>query len=130
MMMLLCVGMLTGCSGNSKTTDNEEKKQEKTVTETAAPKYNIPNVRGCTAKEAKKKLDKIGIKYEICNDGYSAKYKKGLIYDQSVRGATNEDKITLSRSKGLLYQIGSLKGKKYKNVKKKLKLFKIDFRKI
>lgn len=127
MMMLLCVGMLTGCSGNSKTTDNEEKKQEKTVTETAAPKYNIPNVRGCTAKEAKKKLDKIGIKYEICDDGYSAKYKKGLIYDQSVRGATNEDKITLSRSKGLLYQIGSLKGKKYKNVKKKLKLFKIDF---
>lgn len=127
MMLLLYVCMLTGCSGNSNTTNDGSQKQEKTVMETVAPKYNIPNVRGCTVREAKKKLDKIGIKYEICDDGYSVKYKKGLIYDQSILGATDNDMVTLSRSKGLLYRIDSLIGKKYKNVKNKLKLFKIDF---
>ena len=56
--------MLAGCSNNSNNADNNKNEtQESIVEESAAPKYEIPNVVGCTEQKAKAQLDKIGVKY-------------------------------------------------------------------
>lgn len=126
LLLLSMSSMLAGCSNNSNNAGNKNKTQESIVEESAAPKYEIPNVVGCTEQKAKAQLDKIGVKYQIFDDDYSTKYKKGLIYNQSVVGATDNDTIMLYRSKGLSYYIDSLNGKQYKDIKKQLKKFKID----
>lgn len=119
-LMLLCLLMcFTSCSKKK----TEEDSKQSTSTE-EVKKYSIPNVVGMTSDKAKELLDKAGIEYKIQEEYYNQKYDKGIVYQQSAVGESDVASVELQISKGLTYTIDNLSGKKYKDIKKKLKLFK------
>lgn len=119
--IIFCLGISSGCSQKEEQTKQE---QNSSAAEEETRKYNIPNVVGCSIKEAKELLDKNAIRYEIRSGGYNKKYDSGIICEQSVTGESDIALVTLKQSLGLEYTIENFQGQKYEKVKNKLKLFK------
>lgn len=114
LVVLFCMTLLLGCTNQGK-----EEAEEKT--------YDIPNVVGLSAKEAEEMMKEHHIECTVVEEDYSEEYKKGIIYEQSAVGESDDPQVNLKMSKGLGYRIADLSGKRYKDVKKELKRFKKKF---
>lgn len=82
----------------------------------------LPNFNGMDISEAKKLCADMEIGYEIKYD-YTKDYSKDIVYDQSVTAGTKmkqDMKVILDVSRGKIYTVPEIVGKKYDDIKSEL----------